>query len=137
MQTPVIRPAVRTGAEVVLQAPAADGSPILLSSIGAPLRDVFYIDPNGNYWRADTMETGRPTPLKATSKEELDRWQVQVNVQLSDHLEAALDNAIHRRGNFYAVTTSLPEAPLPTLTSINWEKQTIVCFGPCTKGGAQ
>ena len=42
-----------------------------------------------------------------------------------------------RRGYFYAAARSIPDAPLDTMKSVTWETQTVICFGPCTKGDAQ
>lgn len=130
-----LRASVPSRAEIVFQTPTADGPPSLLSSIGSPLQNVFYVDLSGKYWRADLVETGKPTPLRASTRESFEMWQTGVQSEMSDHMSTAFSSAAKRPGYFYGTTKTLPEAPLATLAGINWTKQNVICFGPA--GGAK
>jgi hypothetical protein len=137
VQAHSLRAVVPTRAEIILQTPTANGAPSLLSSIGSPLQNVFYIDLSGKYWRADVVETGKPTPLRPSTQENFEMWQNGVQADMSDHMSAALSSAAKRPGYFYGMTNTLPEAPLETLKGINWTKQNVICFGPVATGGAK
>ncbi|MGV3531344.1 MAG: hypothetical protein ACO1QR_03170, partial [Chthoniobacteraceae bacterium] len=125
--------AIPSRAEVMVVKKASEGSgPTLLSSMPGTLRSVFYIDEEKRYWRVDELPTGTPTILKAAQPAEYVASFSEYRDPFSRSFNAVLDGSLHRPGHFYASAERCSEWPLETLTSINWEKEKIFAFGPCT-----
>jgi hypothetical protein len=138
VQVHVLRGTVPSRAEVIVQPPksgaAPEAAPTLLSSVPSTLRQVFYLDGDGRYWTCDELPTGRPTEMKASTRASLDAWVRKASDGMSANLLALLNSTTHRAGYFYALADPMPGVPVETLRSIAWEKQAVVCLGPCGGG---
>ncbi len=125
--------AIPSRGEVVLR-PGA--TPELLSTLASTLRQVHYVDAAGKYWVADELSTGRPEKLRAGTENEFATWSEGVAQPFSRSLRAQFEAALRRPGYFYAEATPSDENTIPTLRSIRWKDQLVVCLGPCTAEAA-
>lgn len=124
-------------AEVLIQR-SRDSStpvPVLLSSVPTPLQNLFYIDSAGNYWFAQELSTGRPARLERSDREAFDSWLQAAATDLSLNLRALLKEIAHRPGYFYAHGDPIEGAPVETLSSIDWNRQTVLFAGTCQSAG--
>jgi hypothetical protein len=124
-----LRTGIPSRGEVVLR-PGA--TPELLSTLASTLRHVHYIDADGKYWVADELSTGRPVKLRPGDGQEFAQWAVDVSQPFSRSLRAQFEGALRRPGYFYAEAAPTEENTIPTLRSIRWHEQRVVCLGPCT-----
>jgi hypothetical protein len=136
VQAHTIRAVVPSRAEVILQnaGAGADEKPVLLSSVAGRLKDVFYVDSAGKYWRTAEMNTGTPVTLEPAAADEWGEWISRNTADFSVQLRAATTVVQSRPGHFYAVADKLPEAPIPTISGFSWLNDRVLCFGPCQKG---
>jgi hypothetical protein len=118
-------------AAVALQAPQ-DGAPVLLSSAAATFPEVYFVDASGKYWHGLNLTPGRPLKLEASNEIAYKTWLQAASDDFSRELHQLLDSVSARNGCFYATAERLPEAPITTLPSIHWDRQSVVCFGSCT-----
>ncbi len=130
-QIQVIRTTIPSRAEVRLQ-PSSGGAPVLLSSAATTMHHLFYVDQEKNYWAGEELTPGRPLTLRASSKTDFDKWRNASAADFTQNLRTVLDRAANRPGYFYADAEAMPEAPLATLRTVSWPRQTILCLGPCT-----
>jgi hypothetical protein len=107
-------------------------TPELLSTLASTLRHVHYVDAAGKYWVADELSTGRPAKLRAGTQTEFESWSEGVAQPFSHSLRAQFQAALRRPGYFYAEATPSDENTIPTLRSIRWRDQRVICLGPCT-----
>lgn len=134
VQMHFLKTSMPSRAEVVLvSSDDATKPPTLLSSVPGTLREVFFMDASGRYWHASELPTGRPVVLTASSRKDYEAGMKQVSESLSRSFQVAVEDAAHRPGYFYALAEPSAEWPLATLPSIEWEKETIFAFGPCTQ----
>lgn len=124
-----LRTSIPSRGEVVLR-PGA--TPELLSTLASTLRGVHYVDAAGKYWMIDELSTGRPGKLRAATHEEFVAWREQVAKSLSHSLRAQFESTLWRPGYFYAEAAPSDENTIPTLRSIRWNEQHVICLGPCT-----
>ena len=85
-----------------------------------------------HYWAGEELTPGRPLTLRASSKTDFDKWRTASAADFTQNLRTVLNRAANRPGYFYADADAMPEAPLATLRTISWPRQTILCLGPCT-----
>ena len=129
----VIQTSVPSRAEVVLQSAKGD-APVLLSSASTRMPEVFYMDDDGQYWRGRDLTPGRPLKLSKSSPAECEQWRKEIAASFSPNFQQLLNNVASRHGYFFAVAEPMSGIPVDTLTSIKWEKQTVLCVGSCTPG---
>jgi len=125
---------VPTRAALELRRDTADGSPSVVSTFPAPLKDLF-VFADGATWHAPLVQPGAPTPLL--------RLPEKPAREFFEHRSVSVDGAIKwmfngtdSNGRFLAATERLEGAPLPTLDSIRWT-DTIFVTGRVTEGGAR
>jgi hypothetical protein len=132
-QGQVLRAVVSTRARLELKAGAApDAVPTLISALGFTVDELFYTDAAGGHWRLEkSLSTGQSATLVKTDAQTKNPW-----------LDAALNPAVNtlrgtlnivttdRRSFFIAKARSAPDFTLDTLSSIRWEDDRIVVFGP-------
>ena len=111
-------------------------TPELLSTLASTLRHVHYVDAAGKYWVADELSTGRPVKLRPGTPSEFVTWSEGVAQPFSRSLRAQFEAALRRPGYFYAEADPTGENTIPTLRSIRWNEQHVVCLGPCTAEAA-
>ncbi|HEY2342871.1 MAG TPA: hypothetical protein VGH90_07575 [Chthoniobacteraceae bacterium] len=129
--TQLLQASTPTRASVVLQAPE-NGAPVLLSSAAATFPEIFYIDQAGKYWHGADLTPGRPQKLESSTHVAYNAWRRTETDEFSSGLQQLFTTVSNRNGYFYAVAEGLPEAPITTLPSIRWDRQTVICFGACT-----
>jgi hypothetical protein len=129
-----IRPS-RARVDVIL--PESPSSvPVLLSTVEDRLRDVFYIDPSGTFWRVEELQVGRRTPMVESSREAYDRvWREGHLGRSGLHARGRLDRLSGRLNHVYAVADqAAPERFLSTHAAIDWSG-TLLYAGPCARVG--
>ncbi len=135
-QGQVLRAAVSTRARLELKAGAApDAAPTLISALGFTVDELFYTDSSGARWRLEKpLSTGQSAMLVKTddSAHRLGREAaMQPAVQsLRDQIAVVGKD---RRSFFVATARKAPDFTLDTLSSIRWEDDRIVVFGPVTQ----
>lgn len=130
VQEQFLRAAFPSRASVQLQT-GGDGKLTLLSNCPGALHHLFYIDREGKYWQIPELLPGRPEILKESSQKALDDFLIEASKDFNQNMKELLDTVEHRPGHFYALMDPMPGAPIETLTSIRWNIQSIICFGPC------
>lgn len=135
-QAQAIRAAVSTRARVELKGGAApDAPPSLISALGFTVDDLFYIDDAGKSWKAKAaVATGQAATMEAIDDSALRAgWEKATSfsgAQLKNDLK---DNALVRKGCFFATARSAPGFTQETLSSIRWKDDRVVVFGSIAK----
>lgn len=135
-QGQVLRAAVSTRARLELKAGAApDAAPTLISALGFTVEELFYTDASGAHWRLEKpLSTGQSATLVITDAKTKIPWLADAVNPAVDSLRNSLNNSTtNRRSFFIAKARSAPDFTLDTLSSIRWEDDRIVVFGPVTQ----
>ena len=129
--------AVRSSrSRVEVTPPSRPGSPqnppVLLSTVEDPLRDVFYIDTAGAYWRVAQLDVGKRTSMVMSSREEYELEFMAQHVRTSGlRARGRIERIAGRRNHVYAVADEPPpERFISTHPSITWENK-LLYMGPC------
>lgn len=134
-QGQVLRAAVSTRARLELKAAAPDAAPTLISALGFTVDELFYTDAEGAQWRLEKpLSTGQSATLVKTddSAQRL-WWEAAVNPAVDSLRNSLYNTTMHRRAFFVAKARQAPDFTLDTLSSIRWEDDRIVVFGPVTQ----
>lgn len=137
----VLRAAVSTRARLELKAGAApDAAPTLISALGFTVDELFYTDAAGEQWKLEKpLSTGQSATLVKAERGVHWLWCEQAIepavLGLRSQLTNALrDNASKVRPSFFvAKARRAPDFTLNTLSSIRWEDDQVVVFGPVTQ----
>lgn len=129
MQAQWLESIVSTRAEVALLNAAEvrdkTAPPTILSSINAPLEELWFVDEHGGVWSAKNVRAGEKVTLEQTAP------RLLLPEQAGPRLRSMWEAVQQQPGHFYA--TSRDPAPLiDTLPSIRWEQQRALYFGPVT-----
>lgn len=132
-QGQVLRAAVSTRARLELKmTTAADAAPTLISALGFTVDELFYTDATGVRWRLEKpLATGQAATLIRTDAATFNPWlDAAVDPAVNSLRTALTNNATNRRSFFIAKARQAPGFTLDTLSSIRWEDDRIVVFGP-------
>jgi hypothetical protein len=135
-QGQVLRAAVSTRARLELKAGAApDAAPTLISALGFTVDELFYTDAAGSHWRLEKpLSTGQSATLVKTDATTKNPWLNEAVNPAVDTLKAVINRATtDQRSFFVAKARQAPDFTLDTLSSIRWEDDRIVVFGPVTQ----
>jgi len=135
-QGQVLRAAVSTRARLELKAGAApDAAPTLVSALGFTVDELLYTDAEGKLWKLEKpLSTGQSTALVMTDAKTKIPWLADAFDPAVDSLRISLNNTTtNRRSFFIAKARQAPDFTLDTLSSIRWEDDRIVVFGPVTQ----
>ena len=130
-----------TRATVTVVATGAQGAPVIVSSIEATLDSLIFADGNGKVWRAHQVRTGVRTPLQPMSGQEAKTWWLKTiestrgstGSRLSSVAGLAVKGAspdLPRHHYFFATAARSAGEPIPTLSSIHWNKDEVIWLGP-------
>lgn len=132
-QGQVLRAAVSTRARLELKAGSApDAAPTLISALGFTVDELFYTDAAGARWRLEKpLSTGQSATLVKTddSAHRLGR-EAAMQPAVFTLRDQLTNTTKDRRSFFIAKARSAPGFTLDTLSSIRWEDDRIVVFGP-------
>ncbi len=135
-QGQALRAAVSTRARLELKTGATpDAAPTMTSALGFTVDELLYTDGAGaHWWLEKPLSTGQSATLVKTDDSAQRLWcEAAVNPAV-DSLRIALNNATaNRRSYFIAKAHQAPDFTLDTLSSIRWEDDRIVVFGPVTQ----
>lgn len=112
------------------------GTPVAISSMGATLADLFYRDAQGDYWRAQELQTGERKRMKKVESKEFDAWRSGAVKLHGGRLRKVFTDYRGHKDCFYAAVDGTTEQCIPTLPSIRWTQQSLVYFGPAEHAGA-
>jgi hypothetical protein len=134
-QGQVLRAAVSTRARLELKAAAPDAAPTLTSALGFTVEELFYTDAAGAQWRLEKpLGTGQSATLVKTDATTKNPWLNAAIDPAVSTLQIPLNRATtDRRSFFVAKARQAPDFTLDTLSSIRWEDDRIVVFGPVTQ----
>lgn len=135
-QGQVLRAAVSTRARLELKAGAApDAAPTLVSALGFTVDELFYTDAAGFHWRLEKpLGTGQSATLVKTDAQTRNPWLEAAVDPAVDSLRISLNNTTtNRRSFFVAKARQASDFTLDTLSSIRWEDDRVVVFGPVTQ----
>jgi len=107
------------------------GEPVLNSSFNYPIKAILYRDTDGQYWKADDLESGKSLSLYSVSQTLADRLIKQYSDQLTPTLANHFLKLSQRNDHFIAFTEEAPA--IDTLDSINWQNTTSIITGPVVK----
>jgi hypothetical protein len=100
--------------------------PRAVSSLGRPVKELYYVDTGGNFWKAGPVNVGERIHLEPATADQFNRWWALATQPLGRHGRRLLANAAPRPGHFFAMSEG---AGLETLAGLDWERQTVACFG--------
>lgn len=132
-QGQVLRAAISTRARLELKPGAApDAAPTLVSALGFTVDELFYTDAAGGQWQLEKpLGTGQSATLIKSDPATKTVWINKVFNPAVDTLQYALGSgSTARRSSFVATARQAPDFTLDTLSSIRWEDDHIVVFGP-------
>ncbi|MBX7211421.1 MAG: hypothetical protein K1X78_24155 [Verrucomicrobiaceae bacterium] len=135
-QAHVIRSAVSTRARVELKSGGApDAPPSLISALGFTVEELFYIDDAGKTWKAEAaLATGQAATMEpmddSTARANWEKATSLAGAELKNGLK---NNALTRKGVFFATAKSAPGFTQETLSSIRWKDDHVVVFGSVAK----
>ena len=127
-----------TRAALTLTGAAADGAPIVLSSLPAPVETLYLRDREGRYWRGENIRPGEKATLTAAQANACRQWlkEISKTTLYPGNRTTALFNKLpddQRPDIFYALG---PETgPIATLPSIRWKKDLAFHVGTLTRTG--
>jgi hypothetical protein len=128
--TQVVRPS-RGGVEFY---PSAGSAPAVVSSLAAPLREVFVVDENGKVWKGQDVVAGVKKTLGASSQAELNEWLLQkVDAEMGPVAKNLVHQMRNEREQAFAISDQADAFAIPTLKSIRWSNQSVVFVGPYEK----
>jgi hypothetical protein len=99
--------------------------PVILSSIGVPLAELFYRDARGDLWRAENLHPGQKTPLTRADA------MLQLPRQTGPRMRETFARIAEQRGYFFARSTA-PADLIDTLPAIRWHDEQVIYTGPVT-----
>lgn len=134
-QGQVLRAAISTRARLELKAGAApDAAPTLTSALGFTVDELFYTDAAGALWQLEKpLTTGQSATLIKTNASAKTSWFYAALDPAVSTLQTSLNQAADRRSFFIAKARQAPGFTLDTLSSIRWEDDRVVVFGPVTQ----
>jgi hypothetical protein len=134
-QGQVLRAAISTRARLELKAGAApDAAPTLISALGFTVDELYYTDAAGDLWQLEEpLVTGQSATLIKTNASAKTAWFYAALDPAVSTLQTSLIQAADRRSFFIAKARQAPDFTLDTLSSIRWEDDRIVVFGPVTQ----
>ena len=98
-------------------------APVVLSSIAAPLDQLYFQDESGRNWRGQNIRTGEKATLAS-----VDNIPLLIPAETSARMETMWRKIKNQRGHFYASTHD-PRDLIDTLASIHWSEQQVVYTG--------
>jgi len=110
---------------------ASSDPPVLLSTIGATLSDLYYFDEQSAIWKAAEVRPGERVRLSPATREAFDRWWESVAANAGARTRFAMEAERGKPGIFYAAAHEPAGVLLETSRDIDWEKNTVVFTGPC------
>jgi hypothetical protein len=120
-----------TRAAITVTGTGASGAPIVVSSIGSPLKALFLTDENGKSWGAKIVRTGEKTVLQPSIGKDLGLPLDNASPARSGVSEIVKDRVVHPLpGTFVAAAADPMMEPMATLHSIRWKDDCVVYLGP-------
>ncbi|GHB92858.1 hypothetical protein [Cerasicoccus arenae] len=119
--------------EAIILQGSAD-APELVSNLQASCQQIFYIDDQGQFWKAGGLGVGQTAKAMKSSAAEFNQWWRQREYiggapwMFSDYRGFA-----GRTGWFYAMAEPMRDAYPETLDSINWKDHQTIIAGPLVK----
>lgn len=128
IQTPV---STRARIELKRGGPAPDTPPTIVSSLGFAAEELYYIDTEGEVWKAPgAVGSGSEVTLEKSTSKEWSEWHRSLlkigGSKTTGHLKSGSRT---NRGQFYAIAEAAPDFIQPTLPSIRWKDDQVVVFG--------
>lgn len=122
VQAQFLQQVVPTRSWIEKMPPGDEGSaePVLLSGIDADLVELFYIDEEGRYWKAQDISLGQRKSVKRSDADEFEDFWYRVTGSSGNQLRTLLNRSDGRRGQFYAVAEDFEVEEFDTLSSVNW-----------------
>lgn len=135
-QGQLIRAAISTRSRVELKSggdPAAP--PTLISALGFTVKELFYLDDNGKYWKtAAPLTTGQQVQLVEAPSGEYASWWKTVRDDAGKQSQESLNKLSDAaRGKFFATAAEAPGFVIDSLKSIRWEDDQVIVFGAVAK----
>jgi hypothetical protein len=132
-QAHALQAVVSTRARVELKPSTQAGAkPVLVSALGFPVEQLFYVDSEGKVWKSNArVEVGSDAVLTASSIQELrDWWKAERELAGHSGKRHALAKAVDSRDVFFATGAAAPGFLQETLPSIRWDDDRVIVFGP-------
>jgi hypothetical protein len=126
-QAQQLRRLVPTRARIERVGTAADGAPIVQSSLGTTLHEFSLIDAEGKGWRATELPSGQRVKLEATNLRRLYEAEGFGGTANLNAIVGAVTNATLAHWSGTGGATDL--APIPTLSSIRWKNANVLYVG--------
>jgi hypothetical protein len=134
-QAQLLRGVAPTRARIEFTGTAANGAPIIQSTLTTELRDLRLRDTEGRTWGAASVPMGRPVTLRAGVTDPL--APAETNLNGTPNLNALMKEAatLTEPLQWVAAGSATEFAPIPTLRSIRWTDDPIVYAGFAERSG--
>ncbi len=113
-----------------LELKPGSATPVITSTLTAPLDRVFYVDAAGKHWTSPgPVTTGATIALIEATRGDFIAWREKAIAMLPEKqgLRLAINDA---RNFFYASSTDPRAGMVETLESIEWESDHVFLYGP-------
>lgn len=121
-------------ARVEIQPGAGDAAPQVISALGTDIRELFYCDERGRYWRAIGLRTGERHVMEPSDARQFNHFWTDA-MQWAGPRAQGLLNLPVVPGHYYAAGEQANEHVIETLPSLKWEQAALLYFGPATGVG--
>jgi hypothetical protein len=108
----------------------AAAEPVIISSVGVMLRELWFRDENKRVWSAENVRVGEKLTLHRVPGDVYPL--AALTDRASSRITAAIESLTPRTGHFFAHTDDTAGAAIPTLPSIRWDRQRVIYTGPVT-----
>jgi len=113
----------------LVTAATPDAPPALQSSVGKPLHDVFYRDPQGRLWHTPVLHTGERKAMESANPAAFATWWQTRRENAGLRLRMAFDRLDNVNGMFYADVREADDFTIETLPSIRWQNRAVILAG--------
>ena len=105
-------------------------TPVITSTLTAPLDRVFHVDAAGKYWASPgPVTTGATVTLTESAPGDFVAWRAEAAAMLPETLRNRIATA-DVKNFFYASSTDPRAGMVETLGSIRWESTSVFLYGP-------
>lgn len=111
--------------------PGANGGvPSVVSSLAAPLKELYIVDDQGKFWKGEDFAAGERKPLVSCTSSELREWvQRHAEQEMGPLAKKLVERTRGQQEYVYAVSDNAEAFAIPTLKSVRWNNQSVFFTG--------
>ena len=121
---------------VEVSSPREGRPPEIVCGLNTDVREIFYCDAAGRYWRAIGLRTGERREMEPSDPGTFVNFWTQLKNPTDKRVRQLVDGISARPGFFYAAGEQAENHAIPTLPSIRWRQASLGFFGPAVTEGS-